>query len=179
MQYDLWLKHQQANGEIVTRRFTGMGMQGADVNFFFAPLQFALRQLTPEQTTRDVFTTVKGTIRGRLLPSGRIAIVVDTSRRDGVALPIGGPGGGSGSSGRKLLDAAADEAIEIELPAPSSTSLTPVRAREGVAPTPPGAAPSAPPKQAVSLVDGWVIVDHALFFQGQRTSLIMQVKPVR
>jgi hypothetical protein len=178
LQYDLWLKHQQANGEIVTRRFTGMGMQGADVNFFFAPLQFALRQLTPEQTTRDVFTTVKGTIRGRLLPNGRIAIIVDTSRRDGVALPSGGPGGGSGNSGRKLLDAAADEAIEIELPA-SGNSRTPVRARVGVAPTPPGATPSAAPKQAVSLVDGWVVVDNALFFQGQRTSLIMQVKPVR
>lgn len=179
LQYDLWLKHQQANGEIVTRRFTGMGMQGAEVNFVFAPLQFTVRQLTPEQTTRDLFTIVKGAIRGRLLPSGRIAIIVDTSRRDGLAVPSGGPGGGSGNSGRKLLDAAADEAIEIELPAPGGSSRTPVRARVGAAPTPPGATPSAVPKQAVSLVDGWVVVDNALFFQGQRTSLIVQVKRVR
>jgi hypothetical protein len=32
-------------------------------------------------------------------------------------------------------------------------------------------------QQAVSFANGHVLVDNALFFHGQRTSLIVQVKP--
>jgi len=179
LQYDLWLKHQQANGEIVTRKFTAMGLQGADVGFVFAPLRFAVRQAGPDQGAYDVLTTVRGTIKGRLLPNGRVAVTVDTSRRDGVGLRGSASAGGSGNAGRKLLDAAPDEAIEIELPAPGGSSRIPGRAGGGLAAAPRGAAPSSAPKQAVSVVDGRLVVDNALFFQGQRTSLIVQVKPVR
>jgi hypothetical protein len=149
LQYDLWLKHRLASGEILTRRFTAMGRQGADVSFVFAPLQFALGQPVSGQTAYDVFTTVQGTIKGRVQPNGRIALTVDTGRRDGLGPRGGGPTGGSGNAGRKLLDAAADEAIEIELPAPGGRSSL-----------------------------GGQAVDNAQFFQGQRTSLIVQVKRI-
>jgi hypothetical protein len=177
LQYDIWLTHRQANGESITRRFTSMGPQGAEVSFAFLPLHFAVPQLAPDQAPYDVVTTVQGMVKGRLLPNGRIALTVDTSRRDGLGQRGAGAGGSSGNAGRKLLDVAADEAIEIELPLPGGQSRAP--AREGALATPRSAAPQPAPKQAVSLVDGRVVVQHALFFQGQRTSLIVQVKPVR
>jgi len=179
LQYDLWLKHQQANGEVVTRKFTGMGLQGADVGFVFEPLHFAVRQVVPDQATYDVFTTVQGTIKGRLLPNGRVAVTVDTRRRDGVGPRGSTYSGGSGNAGRKFLDAASGEAIEIELPAPGGSSRVGARVGSGLSAAPRGPAPSSAPKQAVSVVDGRLVVDNALFFQGQRTSLIVQVKPVR
>jgi len=177
LQYDVWLKHQGAGGQTVTKRFTAMGAQGADVAFAFTPLQFQVSQDAPDNAAYDVFTTVQGTIKGRLLPNGRLSVSVDTSRRDGLGPRSGGAGAGwSGNTGRKLLDIAPDEAIEIELPAPRGTSRT--SALKGAAASR-GAGSAPAPTQAVSTVDGRLVIDHALFFQGQRTSLIVQVKPAR
>jgi len=175
LQYDIWLKHQPETGDAVIRKFTAMGPQGADVKFGFVPLAFTVPQVAPGQGAYDVFTTVQGTIRGRLQANGRVALSVDTSRRDGVGPQAAGPSGGGGNTGRKVLEIAADETIEIELPAPGGRSSTGAR---GVQASPRGATP-APAQRAVSVDNGRVTIDNALFFQGQRTSLIVQVKPVR
>jgi hypothetical protein len=178
LQYDIWLKHQPATGDAVIRKFTAMGAQGSDVKFGFVPLAFTVPQVAPGQGTYDVFTTVQGSIRGRLQPDGRIALVVDTTRRDGLGLRgAGATGGSSGNSGRKTLDVGADETIEIELPLPGGHSSA--SASGGAMATPRGAAPRIAPKEAVSILDGRLVVENALFFQGQRTSLIVQVKAVR
>lgn len=180
LQYDVWLKHQRTDGQTITRRFTAMGRQGGDVDFVFAPLQFTIATAAPDQSAYDLYTTVQGTIRGRLLPNGRIAVAVDTSRRDGIGTTLGGPSGGSGNGGRKVFDVAADEAIEIELPAPGGFSSHATRPGGAMSGTGAGRASSTPPrKQAVTVENGRVTIDNALFFQGQRTSLIVQVKPVR
>jgi hypothetical protein len=150
LQYDLWLKHQLASGQTLTRKFTAMGRQGSGVDFVFAPLRFPAPEISSGQKSYDVVTTVQGAIRGRLLPNGRVEVAVDTSRRDGVATRTAAPGGGSGNGGRKVLDVAADEAVEIELPPPGGSSRV-----------------------------GGQSVDNARFFQGQRTSIIVQVKPVK
>jgi len=178
LQYDLWLKHQQANGATVTRRFTAMGRQGSDVEFVFSPLRFAVPQLAPEQPAYDVVTSVQGTVRGRLLPNGRIALSVDTTRRDGMGPRDGGPVGGSGNNGRKLLDVGAGEAIEIELPTPGGSSSRPA-VRAATPPTASVRGPRPELKEAVSLANGYIYVSHTLFFQGQRTSLLLQVTPAR
>ena len=111
----------------MVRKFIGTGRQGAEIAFSFVPLRSRIDVSTPDRATYDVFTTVQGTIRGRLQPDGRIAVTLDTSRSDGVGPQTAGPSGGSGNSGRKLLDVAADETIEIELPAPGGRSTTGAR----------------------------------------------------
>jgi hypothetical protein len=176
LQYEMWLTHRRSNGDAVVRRFTGMGRQGDGVDFSFVPVRSAIDVSTPDRAAYDVFTTVLGTIRGRMQSNGRIALTVDTSRRDGLGPQTAGPSGGViGNGGRKLLDVAPGETIEIELPAPGGRSMIGAR---GAAAAPRGGAP-APSQSAASVANGRVVVDNAVFFQGQRTSLIVQVKPVR
>lgn len=177
LQYEVWLKHQPVAGDAIIRKFTAMGVQGADVTFAFVPLQFAVPQLASDQAAYDVFMTVQGTIKGRLQPNGRIALTVDTTRRDGLGPRGAGASGGSGNAGRKQLEVGPDEPIEIELPMPGGRSTR--SATGGAIATPRGNIPSGSANQAVSIVGGRLIVENALFFQGQRTSLIVQVKPVR
>jgi hypothetical protein len=166
LQYDIWLKHQPATGGAVIRKFTAMGAQGSDVRFGFVPLVFSVPQLAPGQGAYDVLTTVQGVVKGRLQPNGRIALIVDTTRRDGLdPRGAGGTGGSSGNSGRKTLDIGPDETIEIELPLPGGRSSVP-SAGSAMA-TPRGAVPRTAPKDAVSIVDGRLVVENALFFQGQ------------
>jgi len=177
LEYEIWLTHRRSSTDAVVRKFVGTGRQGAEVAFAFVPVRSRVDVSTPDGAAYDVFTTVEGTIRGRLQPDGRIALTVDTSRRDGLGLQTAGPAGGSGNTGRKVLEIAADETIEIELPAPGGRSSAGAR---GAQASPRGATPApAPPQRAVSVDNGRVTIDNALFFQGQRTSLIVQVKPVR
>ena len=175
LQYEIWLTHRRTANDAVVRKFVGMGRQGASVDFSFVPVRSTIDVTTPDRVTYDVFTTVQGTVHGRLQPNGRIALTVDTSRRDGLGPQTTGPSGSSGNSGRKLLDVAPDETIEIELPAPGGRSSTGAR---GAAAAPRSATPTAS-QRAVSVDNGRVTVDNALFFQGQRTSLIVKVTPVR
>jgi len=175
LEFEIWLTQRRSNGDAVVRRFAGMGRQGDGVDFSFVPVRSAVEVSTPDRVAYDVFTTVQGTIRGRMQPNGRIALTVDTSRRDGVGPQAAGPSGFAGNGGRKLLDVAPGETIEIELPAPGGRST--IGARGAVA-APRTGAPS-PSQSATSVVNGRLVIDNAIFFQGQRTSLIVQVKPVR
>jgi hypothetical protein len=153
LQYDMWLTHRSARGEAQVRHFVGMGRQGTELQFAFLPLRFPVPQLVTNQVPYDVITSVLGTLRGRLQDDGRIALSVDTTRRDGL-----GPRG------------------EIELPAPSGRSSLPAVA--GVTP-PPRRGPVPRAADPVTVADGRVIVEDALFFEGQRTSLVLQVRPIR
>jgi hypothetical protein len=175
LQYDVWLKHESPSGETITRRFSAMGREGADVAFAFAPMQFAVDPAAAQQPDVVLFTSVQGTLKTRTIAGSRFQIIVDTSRRDSLGSRVSGPRGSIGNSGRKMLDVAPGEAIEIELPAPGGMSSVP--ASGGAAAAPRAASPSPLPQQAVSIVNGRVVVNNALFFQGQRTSLIVQVKP--
>ena len=166
LQYDLWLKHEHADGRVTTRRFSAMAPPGADVAFAFAPLRFAIPGAA-DGAASDLLTTVQGTIKGRLLPNQRIAVTVDTSRRDGFDAQGRGGGGWIGNQGRKALDLAADEAVEIELPAPGGFSSRLIGTG--------GAATAVPRPQAITVQNGRITVDNTLFFQGQRTSVVLQV----
>jgi hypothetical protein len=176
LQYDLWLTHHAADGAKQVRHFAGMGVQGADVAFAFVPLRLAVPQLVSNQAAYDVNITVLGTLRGRLQADGRIALSVDTTRRDGLGRRGEGPDGWSGNSGVKRLELAPAEAVEIELPPIGGRSSRPAVA--GVIPsTRPGATPQS--GQPVTVADGRVTVDNARFFEGQRTSLVVQVRQVQ
>jgi hypothetical protein len=174
LQYDLWLKQQRANGEASTRRFTAMGVEGSDVHFGFAPVSTPVSQLGAEQPAVAVFTSVQGTIKGRTLSDGRITVIVDAARRDGVATGGAGPSGTVGASGRKVLEVSPGEAIEIELPPPGGKSSAAIGT-----PGQTGPRPESNVGQAVSVTNGRIVIDNPLFFQGQRTSLILQVKRVQ
>jgi hypothetical protein len=176
LQYDLWLTHDGTDGHKQVRHFAAMGIQGAEVAFAFVPLRFSIVERVPNQVAYDVFTSVLGTIRGRLQPGGRVDLTVDTTRRDGLGPRGEGPNGNSGNSGVKRLDVAPSEAVEIELPVAGGGSSLPAIA--GVVP-PPRRGPATPATEGVIVADGQVRVDNALFFQGQRTSLVVQVHEVR
>ena len=175
LQYDLWLTHLAADGAKQIRHFVGMGVQGADVAFAFVPLRLAVPQLVSNQTAYDVNVTVLGTLRGRLQADGHIALSVDTTRRDGLGLRGEEPDGWSGNSGVKWLELAPSEAVEIELPSIGGRSSRPAVA--GVIPPP--ISGDTRISQPVTVADGRVTVDNALFFQGQRTSLVVQVRRVQ
>ena len=151
LQYDLWLTHQAPGSARQVRHFIGMGTQGEEIAFAFVPLRFAVPSPVASQATYDVITSVKGTLRGRLQVDGRIALTVDTSRRDGVGPRGEVAAGDAGNSGVKRLEVAESEAVEIELPATGGGSSA----------------------------DGRLRVDNAQFFAGHRTSLVLQVKEVR
>jgi hypothetical protein len=153
-----------------------MGLDGADVTFAFAPLQFALDPAAAQRPDVVLVTSVQGTLKGRTLSGSRLQIVVDTSRRDSLGTQGGPPRGSIGNSGRKLLEVAPDEAIEIELPAPGGMSSVPTGGGAAAAPRP--ASPAPLPPQAVAVVNGRVVVNNRVFFEGQRTSLIIKVKAV-
>jgi hypothetical protein len=174
LQYDLWLTDASPAGRLV-HHFGAMGRQGTPVGFGFLPLRFAVPDLVPDQLPYDVVTAVLGTLRGRLLQDGRIAVAVDTTRRDGLAARGASLTGFGAASGSKWLELGDGEAIEIEVPAPSGYSSR--AARPGALPPVNRAEPR--PKQPVAIKDGRVIVDEGLFFAGHRTSLLLQVKRVR
>jgi hypothetical protein len=175
LQYDLWLTHRGRDGGQQTRHFVAMGLQGADVSFAFVPLRFAVPEVVLNQLPYDLVTTVLGTVRGRLKPDGRIALNVETTRRDGLGLHGDPPIGWGGSTGTKILDLARGEAIEIEIPVGSGRSSR--HATAGVTSAPPRRLPSAP-TEPVSISDGWLTVEDGVFFQGTRTSVVVQARPI-
>jgi hypothetical protein len=175
LQYDLWLTHQTPDGDRKVRHFVGMGLQGAEVAFAFVPLRFPVPQLVSNQLPYDLIMSVLGKLRGRVTPEGRIALTIDTTRSDGMG-PRGEPATGNGSgSGSKFLEMAEGEAVEIELPAGSGRSSR--QAFAGVTPPPRAGAPVRE-TDPVSVRDGRVTVEEGLFFQGHRTSLVVQVRRV-
>jgi hypothetical protein len=175
LQYDLWLTHRSPDGEQKVRHFVGMGAQGAEVAFAFVPLRFGVPQVVSNQQPYDLITSVLGKLRGRVTPDGRITLAVDTTRNDGMGPPGEPASGYGGGSGSKYLEMAEGEAIEIELPAASGRSSRPAFA--GVIPPPRAGAPDRV-TEPVSVRDGRVIVDESLFFQGHRTSLVVQIRRV-
>ena len=175
LQYDMWLTHRPASGEPLVRRFVAMGSHGTDVAFTFVPLRFLVPQLAPDQPQYDVIVSVLGTIKGRLQTDGRIALTLDTTRRDGLGPRGDAPLANGGNGGRKFLEVAPGEAVEIELPAGSGRMGLP--AKVGVTP-PPRLRQQGPLAEAISITNGRVMVENGLFFQGQRTSLIVKVRPI-
>ena len=176
LQYDLWLTHDASDGSKQVRHFIGMGVQGADVAFAFVPLRFQVAQRVPNQVALRCHYHRAWHASRSPQDDGRVALTVDTSRRDGLGPRGEGASGQQGGSGIKQLEVGLSEVVEIELPAAGGSSSLPAIA--GVTP-PPRRGSVSKATEAVSVADGRVTVDDALFFQGQRTSLVVQVREVR
>ena len=182
LQYELWLVHKDAQGRETRRQMSATMRQGQEYGYLFAPIRF---QVTDQPGTDRRFTvaiTMKGSIRGRLQPDGRIAVQLDSAARR--ALVVRGEPmttGGGGGEGRKAFTVAPGEVVEIKIPAPSGWSALPAKeggrlsGTVGIAPAGSGTAPT----EAVSVADGAVRVSHAKFFEGHETSLILKVTRVQ
>jgi hypothetical protein len=130
----------------------------------------------------DVLMTVKGSIRGRLEPDGKVRVQLESlaARHLGVrgAPPAArGPGG----QGRKSLEVTPGEAIEIKIPAPNgwaamaTTEGGKLSGRIGIA----QGGPKTAPPNAVSVQDGALRVSYEKFFEGHDTALILKVTRVQ
>jgi hypothetical protein len=179
LRYDLWLVHQDAAGKH-TRHFVAMGRHGARVPFGFSPLRFDVPRLRPDQFNFDVVTRVGGSLRGRLAPDGKVRLELETSRTDRLEREddaLSAQNGATGGTGRKVLEAALGEAIEISLPARSGFSAqaaTP--ASKGVSGGLSAKKEGAAPTEAFVLKGDVLAVNFKPFFEKQRVSIVLQVR---
>jgi len=183
LQYDLWLVRTDASGKKETRRFLMTAKQGSAVPFEFAPLRSDVPKLKADQYDFDVLTNVAGQLRGRARHDGKLAIELVTTRQD--LLHRGGQEtsriDGLGR-GRKVVDAAWGEAVEIHLPGGSGVTGSYASAADAAqAKGTTGRLSAGPeggrtiPAQAVTLQNGRVIINYSAFFANETVSLILRV----
>jgi hypothetical protein len=185
LHYDVWLVRRDASGGKETRQFVLTGKQGAAVPFAFAPLVGEVPALQANQYDFSVRTDVSGELRGRVGANGRISLELTTRRQDRLYQPAQDPSSNPGlGAGRKVLDVAEGEAVEIELPARSGYSDHYASAADaaqgkgtaiGIAARRGAPASSLP---AVSLQNGRLVVNFGPYFANERVSLIVQARRV-
>ncbi len=186
LHYDLWLVRRGASDAASARHVILTGLQGMDLPFAFPPLRLALPQIVADQFEFDVLSRVSGRIRGRAGSDGRVRLELETTRAD-ATVRRGEPGSTTfwpGGQGRKMLDVAPAEAVEIELPARAGSSTlvatpsameaakgqtTGVRAGRGGQPV---------AAEALSVANGRLVVNYGRLFEGRPVSLIVQVKRI-
>lgn len=186
--YDLWLVRHDASGRKETKHLVLSGLHGAAVDFQFAPLLSPLEKRQPDQYDFKVATRVAGTLRGRMTRDGRISVELETRRSDRLERPGGLVAAAlRGGSGRKVLTATLGEVIEIQLPPASGNASTYAsqrdeqaaaeqRARGAVAQG--NRTPTPLSTEAAAIRDGRLEVNFGRLLEGERLSLILQVKRV-
>jgi hypothetical protein len=182
LRYDLWLVHKDAQGREIRRQYTATVRHGGLAEYAFAPVRFQVPEQPGSERRFDVLMTLKGSIRGRLEPGGKVRVQLESlaARHLGVrgkAPAVRGPAG----RGRKGLEVTPGEAIEIKIPAPNGwTAMATAEGgklsgRIGVA----QGGPNTAPPNAVSVADGAIRVSYEKFFEGHETSLILKVTRVQ
>lgn len=180
LRFDMWLVRTDRTGKQDRRHVVLTALHGARIDFVFPMLAAVVPRLQAGQYDFRVATRVAGTLRGRLTRDGRVVVALETSRADSLEKPeTGDTRPGRGGSGRKVLNAALGEAIEIELPSGdgySRSAASPKFAAERptTPPRPPGQQASR--TEPVVLDDGMLQVNFGPFFQGERLSVIVQVR---
>lgn len=113
LRYDLWLIHQEAEGHEVTDRVQSNSRQGAEVEYFFAPLRHRRGGVSMDDANSGTIETwIAGKIRGRVRRDGAIDLTLMSSRT------VSAGGFHVGNSGGKHLTVKPGETIEIVLPRP-------------------------------------------------------------
>jgi hypothetical protein len=120
--------------------------------------------------------------------AGLIDLEIDLSRGDRLERREGrrDPSRGGYGMGRKVLQLTAEQAIEIELPAPfgfhgelaSPSGADAVRRSVAAVRAARPGDPLATPTQPLSIVDGGLVVSFKPYFEGHRLSVVLQAKPV-
>lgn len=186
LRYDMWLVRQDRLGKKETRQLILSGAHGSETDFQFAPLLADVPALQADQYDFRVATRVKGTVRGRMSHDGRVAIELETHRSDRVERPGQALTPPRTFGGRKTLTGTLGEAIEVQLPAGSGYTSTYVSAkaeaeskqrRQSGNPLGVRAADGSPGRtEPVIVRDGRLEVNYGPFFEGERLSLIVQVR---
>jgi hypothetical protein len=183
IRYELWLVHTDPNGRKHTSRVVQTGLHGMQLPFAFSAVRLPVVSNASLQAAFDAAVRINGQLRGRIREDGGIAVELVTGRsaaleqRGGgrVALP-------EASEGRKLLQLAQGETIEVELPDLSGGATTIVGAnaarsgpssRGGATWLGPGAA-----ADAVSFVDGKLTVSFTRLFEGHKLSILLRAQVV-
>jgi hypothetical protein len=181
IRYDLWLVHTDPSGEQRTSHVVQTGLHGMQLPFAFSPVRLPVVSSASLQTAFDAAVRVNGHLRGRIRRDGAIVVELMTGRRaalerrgaDRVALPEGG-------EGRKQVQLAPGETLEIELPALTGgattvvgTSRVGLSSRGGATWLGPGG-----PSDAVSLADGRLTVSFTRLFEGHKLSILLRAQVV-
>ena len=180
IRYDLWLVHTDPSGARHISHRIQTGLHGMQLPFVFSPVRLPVPANVTPQTAFDAVVRINGQVRGRVRRDGAIVVELTTGRRaaleqggaDRVALPEAG-------QGRKLLQLAQGETLEIELPALTGGATTALgaggslSARAGAS----FAGPGGPP-DAASLADGKLSVSFTRLFEGHRLSILLRAQVV-
>jgi hypothetical protein len=180
IRYDLWLVHTDPGGTRRTSHRIQTGLHGMQLPFAFPPVRLPVPANASPQIEFDAAVRINGQVRGRVRRDGTIVVELTTGRRatleqrgtDRVALPEAG-------QGRKVLQLAQGETIEIELPTLTGGATTVVGAGGAVS----GRAassfvgPGGPP-DAVSVVDGKLTVSFTRLFEGHKLSILLRAQVV-
>lgn len=182
LRYDLWLVRTARDGRQERRHVILTGLHGTDAAFYFPVVTSAVPKLQPDQYDLRVATRVAGNLRGRLTRDGRILMNLETSRSDNLERTgASATRPGRTGSGRKVLTAALNEAIEIELPPGNGYSSSPISEKVKSEWEKAGArtgGTQASRSEPVVVTNGALQVNYGPFFQGERLSVIIQVRKV-
>lgn len=182
LHYDVWLVRRDASGKKETRQFVLTGKQGAAVPFAFASLVGEVPALQANQYDFSVRTDISGELRGRIGANGRLTLELTTRRQDRLYHPAQDPSSNPGlGAGRKVLEVAEGEAVEIELPARSgymahyASAADAAQGRGTLSRVGAGQGGTATALPAVSLQNGRLVVNFGPYFVNERVSLILRV----
>lgn len=182
LRYDLWLVRNDRSGRQERRHVIMTGLHGTDADFYFPVLTSEVPKLQPDQYDLRVATRVAGNVRARLTRDGRIVLNLETSRSDSLERTgTSATRPGRTGSGRKVLTAALGEAIEIELPPGNGYASSPISEKVKAEWEKAGArtgGTQASRSEPVVVTNGALQVNYGPFFQGDRLSVIVQVRKV-
>jgi len=135
-----------------------------------------------------VGTRISATVRGRVTPDDEVSIELETHRSNDLQRePASSPNLPPRSAGgRKVLTGMLGEAIEIQLPPAAGSSSTFASAKSeadareqrgrGAAAGNPLAPEVRGTLEPVLIRNGRLVVNYAAFFEGERLSVIVQVR---
>jgi hypothetical protein len=164
--YDMWLVHETASGEKITRRVNVAGGQGDAVKFSFYPILFPVDARQPfDGDHGPVRMLVRGLITGRAKGDGTIELVVRTERTVGPVSRQGRLPGEIGG-GEKIFVVRSDETTSIELPPSEAMFSVPVE----------GEKPATLRPGVETAPNGWLHVTQRQFLAGTKTSLVISLR---
>jgi hypothetical protein len=157
--YDLWLMYEGAGGEQASRHLELAGADDAPAAVEFPPLRWKLNRAWADRPSQAaVQVAVRGTVRGRCRPDGKVDVSLDTRR----AVAVGDTG--LMGSGRKEFALGPGDTVAVELPNPTARLSVPWAAITSSAqPWAPGVKGSAET----------VTVDLGEFFRGSRFRVLV------
>jgi len=162
MAYDVWLVHETAAGQKITRRLVLAGRDGQNVPFNFKPLLLPIDADQAADGSVGVMQLIlDGAIKARARSDGTFDLVVETGRT-----LMSMPGMKAVEGGTKLVNAKPEETVAIELPV----------LVKGYNNTPQGTVMPAHPRPGVVIgEDGRMRVEWREFFAGTKTSILVTV----